>query len=310
MDLRTRYLGLSLAHPFMPGASPLDGDLDTVLRLEDAGASALVMHSLFEEDIERAAPTTGEYLERLLRIKRRVAIPVVASLNGTTAAGWLKYAGLIERAGADALELNFYHVAADVHEDAARVEHRVLDIVAVLKESVRIPLAVKLSPFYSALPHLAAQLDRIGADGLVLFNRFYQPDIDPDRREPSMQLQYSDSSELPLRLRWIAILSGRVNASLALTGGVHEPMDAVKAVLAGAHAVQIVSALMKGGPRRLTAIRDGFACWADDHGYASVDAMRGAASLSQCADPEGFERGNYQELLQAARHRRLAWSGH
>jgi dihydroorotate dehydrogenase (fumarate) len=310
VDLRTQYLGLTLSHPFMPGASPLDGDLDTVLRLEDAGASALVMHSLFEEDVERAAPTTGQYLELLLRLKRRVAIPVVASLNGTTAAGWLKYAGLLERAGADALELNFYHVAADVHEDAASVEHRILDIVAVLKESVRIPLAVKLSPFYSALPHLAAQLDRMGADGLVLFNRFYQPDIDAERCEPSMLLHYSDSTELPLRLRWIAILSGRVKASLALTGGVHEPIDAVKSVLAGAHAVQIVSALMKGGPRRLTAILDGFARWGDERGYASVDAMRGAASKSQCANPEAFERGNYQELLQAARQRSLTWSGH
>jgi len=294
----------------MPGASPLDGDLDTVLRLEDGGASALVMRSLFEEDIERAAPTTGEYLERLLRIKRRVAMPVIASLNGTTAAGWLKYAALFERAGADALELNFYHVATDAREDAAAVEHRVLDIVAVLKESVRVPLAVKLSPFYSALPHLAVQLDRIGADGLVLFNRFYQPDIDPERCEPSMQLQYSDSSELPMRLRWISILSGRMRASLALTGGVHEPIDAVKAVLAGANAVQLVSALMKGGPKRLTAIRDGFVRWADEHGYPSVGAMCGAASLIQCANPEGFERGNYQELLQAAQQRRPAWSGH
>jgi dihydroorotate dehydrogenase (fumarate) len=310
MDLTTQYLGLTLESPFMPGASPLDDDLDTVLRLEDAGASAIVMHSLFEEDIRRSAETTDRYLEQLLRLRRRVRIPVIASLNGTTADGWLQYATLIQRGGADALELNFYHVATDVEEDAASVERRVVDIVAVLKESVRIPLAVKLSPFYSALPHLAAQLERIGADGLVLFNRFYQPDIDPERRELSTQLHYSDSSELLLRLRWIAILSGRLRTSLALTGGVHEPIDAVKAVLAGAHVVQMVSALMLDGPKKLRAIRDGFTRWGDDHGYDSVREMCGAANLSRCPNPAAFERGNYQQLLQAARDHSRAWSGH
>ena len=189
MDLSTQYLGLTLAHPFMPGASPLD-DLDMVLRLEEAGAPAIVMHSLFEEEISRCAAATDRYLEQLLRIKRRVRIPVIASLNGTTAAGWLRYATLVQVGGADALELNFYHVATGLDEDAASVERRVVDIVAVLKESIRIPLAVKLSPFYSALPQLATQLDRLGADGLVLFNRFYQPDIDPERGALSTELPY------------------------------------------------------------------------------------------------------------------------
>jgi dihydroorotate dehydrogenase (fumarate) len=310
MDLTTRYLGLTLAHPFMPGASPLDDDLDTVIRLEDAGASAIVMHSLFEEEIARYAPATDRYLERLMRIKRRVAVPVIASLNGTTAAGWLQYASLIQQGGADAVELNFYHVATDLSQDSAAVERRVVDIVAVLKESIKIPLAVKLSPFYSALPHLASQLDRIGADGLVLFNRFYQPDIDPDRRELSMRMQYSDSSELLLRLRWIAILSGRIRASLAATGGVHEPADAVKAVMAGAHAVQVVSALLMRGLGELTRIRDGFAAWADRAGYASVTSMRGVCDLSRSKDPEHFERGNYQELLRTGRQGATSWSGH
>ena len=301
MDLSTRYLGLTLAHPFMPGASPLDDDLDMVLRLEDAGASAIVMRSLFEEEIAGHAATADRYLERLMRIKRRAGIPVIASLNGTTAAGWLRYAALLQKGGADAIELNFYHVAADPAEDAAAVERRVVDIVAVLKESIAIPLAVKLSPFYSALAHLAAQLDRIGADGLVLFNRFYQPDIDPDHRRPLPVLRYSDSTELLLRLRWIAILSGRVQSSLAVTGGVHTPIDAVKAVLAGADAVQIVSALMTGGPAALTRVRDGFAEWGAAHGYESIAAMRGAASAARCGTPLDYERANYLEILRSAR---------
>jgi len=309
VKLATQYLGLRLDSPFVPGASPLDEDLDVVLRLEDAGASAIVMHSLFEEDIRRAADTTDRYLERLLRLRRRVRIPVIASLNGTTAAGWLQYATLLQRAGADALELNFYHVATDLEEAAATVERRVVDIVAVLKESVRLPLAVKLSPFYSALPHLASQLERIGADGLVLFNRFYQPDIDPERRQPSMELRYSDSSELLLRLRWIAILSGRVQVSLAVTGGVHTPVDAVKAVLAGAHVVQMVSALMLDGPGKLAAIRAGFERWGDEHGFDSVGEMRGAANLSRCANAAAFERGNYQQVLRS-RGADFSWSGH
>jgi dihydroorotate dehydrogenase (fumarate) len=299
MDLSTRYLGLPLAHPFMPGASPLTDDLDTVLQLEDAGAAAMVMHSLFEEEVAKYDLTPDRYLDQIRRIKRRVGVPLIASLNGTTTEGWLKYAALIERAGADALELNFYFVATDLNQPASAVERRVVDIVAVLKESVSIPLAVKLSPFYSSLPNLAAQLDRLGANGLVLFNRFYQPDIDPGTLEPVLTLDLSDSSELPLRLRWIAILHGRVRASLAVTGGVHEGLDAVKAVLAGADVVQIVSALMVKGPDRLRQMRAGFERWGDEHGYASIGDMRGKVSLAACANPAAFERGNYVRLIQA-----------
>jgi len=309
MDLRTRYLGLPLAHPFMPGASPLDSDLDMVLRLEDAGAAAIVMHSLFEEDIADYRPTVDSYVERLLRIKRRVRVPVFASLNGTTAAGWLRYATLLQRAGADALELNFYHVAVDPTEDKSAVERRVVDIAAVLKESMAIPLAVKLSPFYSALPNIARQLDRIGVDGLVLFNRFYQPDIDPVRCEPIPALRYSDSSELLLRLRWIAILCGQVRMSLALTGGVHTPLDAVKAVLAGADAVQMVSALMTDGPAALMRVRIGFEQWAAEQHYESLAEMRGAASRARSDNPADYERANYVGVLRST-HGRVPAAGH
>lgn len=326
MDLTTRYLGLSLAHPFMPGASPLVDDLDTVLRLEDAGASAIVMHSLFEEQIvaERfgfsALHAIGEssaearsyfppidgfalgpdrYLEQLTRIKRRVRVPVIASLNGTTSEGWLEYARLLERAGADAIELNVYHVATDLLADGWTVERRVTDIVAVLKESIAIPIAVKLSPFYSSLPNLAWQIDRLGAEGLVLFNRFYQPDIDPETLETVPRLQLSTSAELLLRLRWMAVLSGRIGASLALSGGVHEPIDAVKAVMAGAHAVQLVSALLRHGPGHLAYIRREFVQWADEHEYDSLDQMRGCMNLARCPAPQEFERGNYVRILQS-----------
>jgi len=338
MDLTTRYLGLSLPHPFVPGASPLVDDLDMVRRLEDAGAAAIVMHSLFEEQIvqersglahqlQKDANSFAEaasyfpepveyalgpdrYLEQLQRIKQRVAVPVIASLNGTTPEGWLEYARLIERAGADALELNFYHVATDARENGVTVERRVIDIVAVLKETIAIPLAVKLSPFYSSLPHLAAELDRLGAAGLVLFNRFYQPDIDIETLETRPDLHLSDSSELLLRLRWIAILWGRVKASLAITGGVHDATDAVKAIMAGADCVQMVSALLRHGPEELTVMRKAFERWGDEHEYVSVQQMRGSMSLARCPNPEAFERGNYVRILQSWQRPAVPVAGH
>ena len=298
MDLTTRYLGLTLPHPFIVGASPLTEDLAMVSRLEDAGAAAIVMHSLFEEDVREHTSTADEYLELLLRIKRRVRVPVIASLNGTNAEGWLHYARLLEHAGADAIELNFYHVGTDVSEDAGHVERRLLDIVAVLKESIVLPLAVKLSPFYSALPHLASQIDRLGADGLVLFNRFYQPDIDPTSLDTVMRIQLSDSSELPLRLRWIAILWHQVKLSLVASGGVHDGVDAVKAVMAGADAVQLVSALLRNGPACLTALRFEFERWGDANGYSTIESLRGRMGLSGYREPE-VERGQYKRILQS-----------
>src|SRR3954447_16987391 len=311
VDLSTEYLGLRLVHPFMPGASPMTATVDGALCLEDAGASAIVLPSLFEEQLagervsSRASRTNNyeacaeRYLRHVSRLKHRVHVPVIASLNGTTAEGWLEYARFIERAGADALELNFYHVATDPLEDAWRVERRVIDIVAVLKESIVIPIAVKLSPFNSSLPHLACQLDAIGADGLVLFNRFYQSDIDPVRREAIPELHYSDSSELLMRLRWIAILAGQVHASLALTGGVHTPIDALKAIIAGAAAVQLVSALLPHGPEHLTRVKSGVEQWAEEHGVLSLHELRGTIGLPSTGEASAFERENYVRSLHS-----------
>lgn len=306
MKLTTRYLGLELEHPFMAGASPLADTLDSVRQLEDAGASAIVMRSLFEEQIlqERFGSSgfmfgPDRYLEQLRRIKGRVSVPVIASINGTTTEGWLKYARLLQRAEADAIELNFYHLATDPAEDAAAVESRLLDIVAVLRESITIPLAVKLSPFYSSLPNLVARLDSIGAQGIVLFNRFYQADINPDELDTVALLHLSTSDELLLRLRWLAILSASYRGSLAVTGGVHEPIDAVKAIMAGAHAVQMVSALLQNGVRHLTVVRDGVERWGDEHGYTTIDDMRGRMSLAHSSDPLASERRNYLRILQS-----------
>jgi len=328
MNLATTYLGLALPHPLMPGASPLVDDLDMVRRLEDAGAAAIVMHSLFEEQIaaeEQVAvevaghgDSFGEalsylpglppfalgpdrYLDQLRRIREAVAVPVIASLNGVTASGWLDYAGLLEQAGAHALELNIYHVPTDPAETAAAVEARVVDVLRAVRTSVRLPLAVKLSPFYSALGHLAQELDLLGADGLVLFNRFYQPDIDPEALEVVPALQLSDSSELRLRLRWLAILHGRVRPSLAASGGIHTGLDALKAVMAGAHAVQMVSALLRHGPEHLAVVRADLTRWLEEHEYESLAQARGSMSLLRCPDPAAFERANYLHVLQSWR---------
>ncbi len=306
MKLTTRYLGLELEHPFMPGASPLADTLDSVRRLEDAGASAIVMRSLFEEQIlqERFGASgftfgPDSYLEQLRRIKARVAIPVIASINGTTTEGWLKYARLLQRAGADAVELNFYHLATDPAENAASVEGRLLDIVAVVKESISIPLAVKLSPFHSSLPHLAMRLEAIGAEGIVLFNRFYQADIDPDELATVPLLHLSTPDELLLRLRWLAILSPTYGGSLAVTGGVHHPIHAVKAIMAGADVVQMVSALLQNGVEQLTAVRDGVARWGDEHGYESIDQIRDSMGLGHSPNRRVAERREYLQILQS-----------
>ena len=332
MNLATTYLGLALPHPLMPGASPLVDDLDMVRRLEDAGAAAIVMHSLFEEQIaaeEQAAvhvaghgDSFGEalsylpgpppfalgpdrYLEQLRRIGEAVAVPVIASLNGATPGGWLEYARLLEQAGADALELNVYHVATDPAETAAAVEARVLDVLRAVRAAVALPLAVKLSPFYSSLAHLAQQIDLLGADGLVLFNRFYQPDIDPEVLEVVPSLRFSDSSELRPRLRWLAILSGRVQLGLAASGGVHTGLDALKAVMAGAHAVQLVSALLRHGPEHLAVVRADLAHWLEEHEYESLAEARGSMSLQRCPDPAAFERANYLHVLQSWRREKV-----
>jgi len=328
MDLSTTYLGFELPHPVMPGASPLVDDLDVVRRLEDAGAAAIVLHSLFQEQIEAErhsvsaateehADSFGEalsyfpdrslmvgadaYLEQVRRIREAVSVPVIGSLNGTSPAGWLEYAKLIEQAGADALELNVYYVAASWEEDGRAVEDRVLGVVRAVKQMLHIPLAVKLSPYYSSLARLAVELDGAGADGLVLFNRFYQPDVDVEALEVVPRLELSHSFELLPRLRWLAILSGRVQASLAVTGGVHTAVDAVKAVMAGAHAVQMVSELLTSGPDALRTVRDGLARWLEEHEYESLRQMQGSMSHQRCPDPAAFERGNYARVLRTWR---------
>ena len=338
MDLSTTYLGLSLPHPFMPGASPLVDDLDTVRRLEDCGASAIVMHSLFEEQITRERnqtlrdleahtdsfaeassflPTPSEfslapdaYLEQLRKIKEAVKVPVIASLNGTTANGWLGYAGQMEQAGASAIELNVYFVATDPNETAGAVEKRTLNAVRLVKSAVRIPVSVKLSPFYSALAHFAAELEGAGADGMVLFNRFYQPDFDLDALEVVPRLQLSDSSELLLRLRWLAVLSSQRKGSFAVSGGVHSSIDAIKAIAAGASAVQLVAALLRHGPQHLRLLRQEVKSWLEEHEYHSLKQLQGSLSLSRCPDPAAFERGNYLRILQSWRgseRERASW---
>jgi dihydroorotate dehydrogenase (fumarate) len=329
MDLSSTYLGFHLPHPLMPGASPLVDDLDMVRKLEDAGAAAIVMHSLFEEQIvgEQFAafrhmethagsfaealsyfPDTNvfalgpdEYLNTIRRIKQAVAVPVIASLNGTTLGGWLDFATRMQEAGADALELNVYSVATDLQDTAQDVESQVLELLRAVKAQVRIPVAVKLSPFYSALAHFVHQIEQTGADGLVLFNRFYQPDINVEELAVEHRLHLSDSTELLLRLRWLAILSGRVRVSLAVTGGVHTSLDAVKAVMCGAQAVQMVSALLQHGPDRLREVREGIATWLEEHEYESLAQMQGSMSLMRCPDPKAYERANYIETLQSWR---------
>jgi dihydroorotate dehydrogenase (fumarate) len=329
MDLSTTYLGFTLPHPFMPGASPLVDDLDMVRRLEDAGAAAIVMHSLFEEQLvgeqlAHAAYTEGpaesfpealsyfprqadftlgpdEYLEQLRRIKAAVKVPVIASLNGRSAGGWLSYARLLAAAGADALELNVYELATDPGEGAAAIEERLLAMVRAVRDIVPIPLAVKLSPYYTALAHLASELDRAGVDGLVVFNRLYQPDIDTEQLEVAHRLQLSHSYELPLRLTWLAVLAAQVRASLAVSGAVHSGLDAVKTVMAGAHAVQMVSALLRHGPEHLRTVREATAQWLETHEYESLRQLQGSMNLQRCPDPQAFARANYLQVLQSWR---------
>ena len=329
MDLSTTYLGFALPHPLISGAGPMADDLDTVRRLEDAGVAAIVMRSLFEEQIALEEATTfavteahghshgeagsyfpppdafalgpDDYLEQIRRIKAAVHVPVIGSLNGVTPGGWLRYARLIEEAGADALELNVYALATDPTEDARTVEDRTIETVREVRRGLRIPLAVKLSPFYTSFANFAHRLDESGPAGMVLFNRFWQPGIDVEELEVRRELHLSDSSELPLRLRWLAILSGDVRADLAVTGGVHTVLDVIQAVMAGAHGVQMVSALLHHGPEHVTRLRQELAQWLEEHEYGSLRAMRGSMSMRNCPDPEAYERANYMLMLQSWR---------
>lgn len=329
MNLTTEYLGLSLPNPIIVGASPLSDDLDTVKRLEDAGAAAIVLRSLFEEQIVREQMAEfvhldghGEsfaeagsffpspnafalgphaYLEHLRKVKRAVRIPVIASLNGSSQGGWIEYARLMAEAGADALELNLYRISSDPDLDGATIERASVDTVKAVRESVTIPVAVKLSPFYTAFAHMARALDRAYADGLVLFNRFYQPDIDVEELTATRSLHLSDSAELRLRLHWVAMLAGRVRASLAVTGGVHTALDVVKSTMAGAHVTQMVSALLMRGPGHVQTVLHDLERWLVEHEWESLGAMRGNMSFSKVPDPDAYERANYMLMLQSWR---------
>ena len=327
MDMRTSYLGMALEHPFIAGASPFGYHLDTIKRLEDAGCAAVVLHSLFEEQITYAqsghvghldvlAPDChealsvfpaaaeyplgpDEYADHIMRAKQAVRIPVIASLNGRTPESWLKFSRVIQQAGADALELNIYDVPADLFASASAIEDQLIAVVKDLKRHLEIPLAIKLSPFFTALGSLARQLDAAGADGLVLFNRFYQPDIDIRTMTLTPQAQLSTSADLLLRLRWAAILHGRIRPSIAITGGVATTDDGIKALLAGADVVQLTSALLRHGPSHMAAMREGLSRWMTWNKFERLDEARGRVSLRAVADRELFERAYYIRTLHS-----------
>ena len=327
MDLSTTYLGLTLAHPFMAGASPLAGTLDSARRLEDGGAAALVLHSLFEEQVtmesrgtihhrdphdsqfaaalahfpapDQYALTPGGYLEHIRRLKGAVRVPVMASLNGTSSEAWLRIATDIEQAGADALEINIYDIVSDPGRSAMSIETYLRDLVVELKRVVRVPIALKLSPYYTSLGNFARRLDDAGVNGLILFNRFYQPDINLDTMTIAQMFELSTHAELRLRLLWTTLLHGRVRASIAITGGVGVPDDGVRAVLAGADAVQMVSAVIVKGAEVFSEMRIGLARFMEEREFESVKAMKGLASFASTEDPGTFERANYIRLLHA-----------
>jgi dihydroorotate dehydrogenase (fumarate) len=325
VDLSTRYLGFQLRNPLVTSACSLCANIDNLRRLEEAGVSAIVLHSLFEEQIEHEDtefarlpelgadsfaealsyfPSLNEhrigpdhYLRHIEAAKRAVSVPIIASLNGVTRGGWTRYARLMEDAGADALELNIYFVAADCSLDGREVEQLCIDLVAAVRESVRIPLAVKLGAQFSAIGSLARQLVSAGANGLVLFNRFLQPDIDLETVEVKPHLELSTPFEALLPLRWIAILYGRVNCSLALTSGIHSARELAKAILAGADVGMIASVLYLKGFKQVPVILRELQAWMEEHEYSSVEEMKGALSQRNCPNPTAFERGNYMKAL-------------
>ena len=329
MNLTTDYLGLTLRNPLMVGASPCCDDLDLCRRLEDAGASAIVMHSLFEEQVEFEenarhqlldgiadshpeaadyfphyedyALTPDLYMRQLVRLKSALTIPVIASLNAHRPGGWMDHARRLESAGADAIELNLYTLPTDVDVDAASIESEQLFIVRQVVDSVRIPVLVKISPWLTAPAHFVKQLEYAGAKGVVLFNRFYQPDFSIEDLDVHPQLRLSDSSDLLMRLRWLAIVSPRVDISVAASGGVHTSTDFIKSLLAGAHATQVVSTVLRHGSCAVSTLLEGLRAWMREHEYGSVDQLRGALNLARCPHPAAHERANYLNVLQSWR---------
>ena len=327
MSLSTNYLGLVLKNPIVASSSPLSHTVDSIQRLEDAGASAVVMYSLFEEQItfdslyvdhylrnntnsfaeslsyfpemDEYNVWPDEYLNLIRRAKESVDIPIIGSLNGVSIGGWTNYAGLIEDAGADALELNIYYVPTSLEITGREVEDMYIDMLRQVKRSVTIPVAIKLSPFFSSVAHMSKRLVDNGANGLVLFNRFYQPDLDLDKLEVAPRLVLSNSNELRLPLRWVAILYGRILADLAITSGVHTSEDVLKGLMAGAKVTMMASELLQNGVRRIKEVLREVEAWMDEHEYASVAQMIGSMSQQHCAEPAAFERANYMKTLDS-----------
>jgi len=308
VDLTTSYMGLQLRTPVVPSASPLSRDLDTIQRMADAGAGAITLYSLFEEQIDQEVmlllPELDEfrrdehaYLELIQKAKAAVDVPVIASLNGYSEGGWTRYATLFEQAGADAIELNIYYLPTTHRLTGAQVEAMVYNILGTVKQQTTIPVAVKLNPYFSSIPHLARVLDRAGADGLVLFNRFYQPDFDIEALVAQRTLTLSSSQELLLPLRWTAILYGQVDASLAVSTGIHTVEDVTKAMMAGADIANVCSALLKHGVEHLTTLVSGLREWLGAHGYESVRDIKGILSHQTTPDPAAFVRANYIKLV-------------
>jgi len=330
IDLTTSYLGLKLRTPLVPSASPLSQEVSSIKRLEDAGAAGVVLYSLFEEQLRQESmeldyhltagtesfaesltyfPQASEYrlgpegyLEHIRKAKEAVQIPVIASLNGATAGGWAEYAKEIEQAGADAIECNIYSIATDPNQSSAEVEQTYLDIVKAVKGAVAIPVAVKISPFFSNLANMAKRLDQTGASGLVLFNRFYQPDIDLEELEIRPNVLLSTPQALRLPLTWIGILYGRVQASLAATSGVHDPQDVIKLLMVGANVTMVCSALLRNGIKHLRYIEQGVRDWMESHEYESVQQMQGSMSQQRCPDPAAFERAQYMRAVKSLQH--------
>lgn len=329
MDLSTTYMGLKLRNPLVASSSPLSYKVEGVCKLEEAGVGAVVMHSLFEEQITMESqqldyflthgtesyaealsyfPDLGdynvgpdEYLNLIRKAKESVDIPVIGSLNGVSAGGWVKYARMIEQAGADALELNIYYLPTDTEMAGTTVEQAAVDVVKAIRQEVSIPLAVKIGPFYSSIPNMAKQLAEAGANALVLFNRFYQPDIDIENLEAVPHLVLSNSDELRLPLRWVAILYGRVPVDLAITSGVHTYQDVLKGLMAGARVTMMASELLENGVERIGQILQEMQTWMEEHEYSSVQQMIGSVSQRKVAEPAAFERANYVKILGSYR---------
>jgi dihydroorotate dehydrogenase (fumarate) len=327
IDLATQYMSLVLKNPLVASASPLTESMDNLRRMEDSGIAAVVLPSLFEEqltlesilidqDLSRGADEFAEaitylpnlesyntgpegYLDLIHRAKQAVAIPVIASLNGTTPGGWVRYAREMQQAGADALELNLYALETDRRKSSDAVENGYCELVHQVKASLRIPLAVKVSPFFSSMAHMAKRLDDAGADAIVLFNRFYQADFDIESLEPEPHLVLSDPCELPLRLHWVAILYGSIRPSLAITGGVHSAKDVVKCMMAGAQVAMMTSALIQNGVRYPRRILDDLTHWTTEHEYESMEQMRGSMSYRAAPNSGAFERNNYMKMLSS-----------